>query len=350
MTGITTLLSGQAYVGTAPTPMAGSRLNLGKRHWMPAGLQRRYDGKTVLVTGGGQGIGRSMAERVGAEGARVVLFDIDDDALARAVEFFASQGWPVAAVTGDVSQRDDVRRAIDVSVQRFGGIDVLFAVAGIGEIRPFLQVSEASWTRILSVNLSGMFIAAQEAARSMAEKSTAGAIVLTASTNATFPEANTVPYSVSKAGVVGLTRAAALDLAPLGIRINCISPGQIVTRMSAVLVDDPVAGPAVLQKIPLGRWGQPKEIAAAAAFLGSDDASYMTGENVTVDAGMTVGTVLGIEEADLGAARTSSDDANSEQTVDAEMQRPPPSNERSRSVAPTEPRVGDLQLGERHVQ
>lgn len=259
----------------------------------------RFDSRTVLVTGGAQGIGRAIGERFAREGANVVLFDIEAGTLRRAVEVFERHGWPVQGVAGDVSKRQDVQTAVASAEERFGGLDVLAGVAGITELSPFLQVSDATWQRILEVNLTGMFLATQEAARAMTRRG-GGSIVLIASTNAFFPEAHTVAYSTSKAGIVGFVRAASLDLAEHNIRINAINPGQIVTRLSAVLVEDPVGGPAFLQKIPLRRWGQPADIAAVAAFLASDDAAYMTGEDVTVDAGMTVGTVLDVEDVTLG--------------------------------------------------
>ncbi len=259
----------------------------------------RFRGKTVLVTGGAQGIGRAMAERFLAEGASVVLLDVEAQTLKRTVEELSGKGLPVEGMTGDVAEREAVQRAVQRAVDRFGGLHVLVGVAGIVELAPFLSVTDESWKRILEVNLTGMFIATQEAARVMAEGG-GGAIVLIASTNAFFPEAHTVAYSTSKAGIVGFVRAASLDLAEHRIRINAINPGQIVTRLSKLLVDDPIGGPAMLEKIPLGRWGQPSDIAGVAAFLASDDAAYMTGEDVTVDAGMTVGMVLEVEDVALG--------------------------------------------------
>ena len=259
----------------------------------------RFSGKTVLVTGGAQGIGRAIGERFVSEGANLVLFDVEADTLDRTVAELRGRGAPVEGAAGDVANRADVQRAVQAAVDRFGGLNALVGVAGIVELAPFLSVGDKSWRRILDVNLNGMFLATQEAARVMAQAG-GGAIVLIASTNAFFPEAHTVAYSTSKAGIVGFVRAASLDLAEHRIRINAINPGQIVTRLSKLLVDDPIGGPAMLEKIPLGRWGQPSDIAAVAAFLCSDDAAYMTGEDVTVDAGMTVGMVLQVEDVALG--------------------------------------------------
>jgi 3-oxoacyl-[acyl-carrier protein] reductase len=259
----------------------------------------RFEGRAVLVTGGAQGIGRGVAERLASEGAGVALLDVEADALERTARELQAKGWRVEGVPGDVSSRADVRHAVGLAVERFGRLDALVGVAGITEFSPVLEVSDESWRRILDVNLTGMFMATQEAGRVMAARG-GGAIVLVASTNAFYPEAHTAPYSTSKAGLVGFVKAASLDLGRHGIRINAVNPGIINTRLSSVLIDDPVGGPAYLRRIPLRRWGEPADIAAVVAFLASDDAAYMTGEDVTVDAGATVGVVLDVEDVGLG--------------------------------------------------
>jgi 3-oxoacyl-[acyl-carrier protein] reductase len=270
---------------------------------------RRFEGRTALVTGAAQGIGRGVAERLASEGASLVLLDIEPEALERTVRELRAEDWPVEAVSGDVAERADVRRAVELAVERFGGHDVLAGIAGITEFSSVLELGDESWRRILDVNLTGMFIATQEAGRVMAARG-GGAIVLMASTNAFYPEAHTAPYSTSKAGLVGFVRAASLDLGQHGIRINAVNPGIINTRLSKVLIDDPVGGPDYLRRIPLRRWGEPADIAAVVAFLASDDAGYMTGEDVTADAGATVGVVLEVEDIGLGehgSARSAGD-------------------------------------------
>lgn len=257
----------------------------------------RLAGRSALVTGAAQGMGRAIAHRFAEEGADLVLFDIAREELENAAAELASVGpGRVEAVAGDVAFRPDVRTAVERATIAFGRLDVLVAQAGIADIGPLLEVDDRTWQRLLDVNLTGLFLLVQESARVMQP---GGAIVATSSTNAYFVEAHTAPYSTTKGGVVTFVRAAALDLADNGIRINGICPGIIRTRLSAVLTEDPVAGPAYLKKIPLRRWGEPREIAATALWLASDESSYMTGQSLTVDGGVTLGVALDVEDGAL---------------------------------------------------
>jgi len=255
------------------------------------------EGKSALITGAAQGMGRAIAIRFAQEGADVVLFDIAREELESALDEVAASGpGRVEAVVGDVASRLDVRGAVERATTTFGGLDALVAQAGTADIGPLLEVDDKTWQRLLDVNLTGLFLSVQEAARAMRP---GGAIVATSSTNAFFVEAHTVPYSTTKGGVVTFVRAAALDLAVHGIRINGICPGIIRTRLAAVLIDDPVAGPAYLSKIPLRRWGEPRDIAATALWLASDESAYMTGQSLTVDGGVTLGVALDVEDGAL---------------------------------------------------
>jgi len=243
-------------------------------------------------------MGRACAELFGAEGANLVLFDIEAATLKTTAAQLAGKGYPVESVAGDVSRRAPVHDVVARAVDRFGRLDVLVHTAGIVELKPLLDFPEESWRRILDVNLTGVFLTTQEAGRAMA-KSGGGAIVAFASTNAFYVEELNVPYSVTKGGIVTFVRNAALDLARHKIRINAVDPGIIYTRLSASLIEDPVAGPDYLKRIPLGRWGSPDDIAKVVLFLASDDAAYMTGEDVIVDGGVTLGVSLGIEDFKL---------------------------------------------------
>jgi len=258
----------------------------------------RFAGKGALVTGAAQGMGRAIAQRLLEERASVVLFDIDRGVLEGTARELAALG-PLEAVVGDVSQREDVRRAVQTCVERFGRIDVLVAQAGIGDLCPLLEIEDAAWQRMLAVNLTGVFLSVQEAGRAMAADGEGGAIVVTASTNAFYVEKHTAHYSATKGAVWTFVRNAALDLGEYGIRVNSVLPGIIDTRLAAGLVHDPVAGPEYLKRVALGRFGQPVEIANAVLFLASDEASYVTGEDLIVDGGTTLGVVLDIPEGSV---------------------------------------------------
>jgi glucose 1-dehydrogenase len=254
----------------------------------------RFEGKGVLVTGGAQGMGRAIAQRFVEEGASVVILDLDAELVERTAGDLSA-----GAVAGDVSRREDVRRCVETCVERFGRLDVLVAQAGIGDLRPLLEIDDAAWNRMLSVNLSGVFLSVQEAARVMAADGRGGAIVVTSSTNAFYVEKHTAHYSATKGGIWTFVRNAALDLGEYGIRVNSVLPGIIRTRLGAPLIEDPVAGPEYLKRVALGRFGEPVEIANAILFLASDEASYVTGEGLVVDGGATLGVVLDIPDESI---------------------------------------------------
>lgn len=248
----------------------------------------RLQGRVALVTGAGQGIGRAVAETFAAEGASVLALDLERDRIEQAVREMTCQGAAIEAAVADVSIREEVRCAVARCVERFGGLDILVANAGIQTTASFLDVTDADWHRVLDVNLTGAFYCMQEAARVMAGKS-AGAIVVIASTNAFWVEYHVAPYNASKAGVVGLVRSAAIDLAPHGIRVNAIEPGIVNTPLASFLVKHPVAGAEYLKKIPLGRYQEPDDVARTALYLASDDSAYVTGHALIADGGLTLG-------------------------------------------------------------
>lgn len=248
----------------------------------------RLAGKVALVTGAGQGIGRAIAEAFAAEGAQVLALDRDPARVEQAAREMAGRGGTVEPFAGDVARRADVRGAVLRCVDRFGGLDVLVANAGIAGSVPFLDLEDADWQRVLDVNLTGVFYCLQEAGRVMAPKRR-GAMVVIASTNAFWVEYHMAHYNASKGGVVALVRSAAIDLAPLGIRVNAIEPGVVNTPLAAFVVQDPVAGAEYLKRIPLGRFQEPADVARVAVFLASDDAAYVTGHALIADGGLTLG-------------------------------------------------------------
>ena len=188
-------------------------------------------------------------------------------------------------------------------VSRWGRLDVMISHAGIADIEPFLEQDEESLDKMLAVNIKGAFFCIQEAARSMKD-SGGGAIVVTGSTNAFWMETHLAAYNTSKGGVVALTRSAALDLAGYGVRVNSVAPGLIRTRLTRQVTEDAVNADSYLENIPLGRFGEPTDVAELICFLASDQASWITGADVPIDGGQTIGTPLALPNEPLvGSSR-----------------------------------------------
>jgi NAD(P)-dependent dehydrogenase (short-subunit alcohol dehydrogenase family) len=246
------------------------------------------ENKVVVVTGAARGIGKAIARRFLEEGARVVAADIDADGGSALVAELGAIG-AVRFVACDVGDAASVANLVASAIAAFGEIDVLVNNAAILAAVDFLDLAEADFDRVLRVNLKGAFLCGQAVARHMVERvkagGTAGAIVNLSSVNAVFAIANQVPYSVSKGGINQLTKVMALSLAPHGIRVNAIGPGSIMTEMLAAVMDDDAARKRILSRTPLGRIGDPAEIAAIAVFLASEQASYITGQTIYADGG-----------------------------------------------------------------
>jgi glucose 1-dehydrogenase len=247
------------------------------------------EGRVALITGGGNGIGRACAERFARDGAQVAVADINSAEGQAVASALRDDGHEAMFLQCDVAKSDEVRATVERTVDAFGSVDILVNNAAIIKGIDFLEISEADFDAVLNVNLRGAFLMAQAVARQMVAQVKAGrrpgSVVNMSSVNAVFAIANQVPYSVSKGGLNQLTKVMALSLAEYGIRVNAIGPGSINTRILKTVMTDEAARAKLLSRTPLGRIGEPEEIAAVAAFLASDDASYITGQTIYADGG-----------------------------------------------------------------
>ncbi len=244
-------------------------------------MTMRLKDRVALITGAAQGIGFACAHAFSGEGARLVLSDVNTDKGMKAAESLGA-----AFVRCDVSRKDQVTAAVDKAVSQYGRLDILVANAGIVHAADFLDLEEADFDRVLSVNLKGIFLAGQAAARQMVKQGGGGAIINMSSVNAVMAIPNQVPYVVSKGAINQLTKVMALSLAPHRIRVNGIGPGTILTELAKTAVlGNQDAERKILSRTPLGRMGEPAEIARVAVFLASDDSSYMTGQTLYPDGG-----------------------------------------------------------------
>jgi NAD(P)-dependent dehydrogenase (short-subunit alcohol dehydrogenase family) len=244
----------------------------------------RLAGKVALVTGAQQGIGKAIALAYGREGASVVINYLDNQAAA---EEIASQirtlGQRAVPIAGDVAQAADVRRMVEAG-EGLGGIDILVNNAGIFPRVEFLDMTEAQWDEVLNVNLKGTFLCTQAVAQKLVERGRAGAVINLASSAAFRSSPRGVHYVASKAGIVGVTRATALELAPYRVRVNAIAPGTTDTAQPRYGMSEEELQAAGRQ-VPLGRMGTPEDVADLAVFLASEEARHITGQTLHVNGG-----------------------------------------------------------------
>ena len=247
----------------------------------------RFAGKVIVITGAAQGIGRASAVRFLAEGAKVVIADVNAERLAATAQEIGSPDTVLAVLT-DVARKDQVDALIAKAVAQFGRIDVMLNNAGIAPVMEFLDVTEEVYDRVLEVNLKGAFLGTQAAARAMIAQGQGGVIINMSSINSGLANPNVATYAISKGGMNQVTTTAAVAFAPHGIRVCGIGPGTIATEIIKGAFTERAGMHAILARTPLGRLGEPEEIAGVVAFLASDDASYITGETIYPDGGRRI--------------------------------------------------------------
>ena len=249
------------------------------------------EGRKAIVTGGSSGIGKATAIRLGREGACVCVnyySDKEQGDAQQVVEAAQQAGAPKAiAVQGDVGSEQDATALVQKTREALGGVDLLVNNAGIEKQFPLLEMDLENWERVLRTNLTGTFLCLREAAKVMVETG-GGVVVNMSSVHEFIPWPGFAHYCASKGGVKLLMETAARELAPKKIRVLNVAPGAIVTPINTFVLDDPEAKHAVESEIPLGRMGQPEEIAATVAWAASDEAGYLTGTTIVVDGGMSL--------------------------------------------------------------
>jgi len=250
-------------------------------------MNKRFAGRVALVTGGGGGMGRATSLAFAREGAQVVVADFNEQTAQETVNQVRAGGGIAEAVVVDVTSEASVKSMVARAVSAFGKLDIAFNNAGIHVIGiPLAEVEEASWNKVIDTNLKGVFLCMKHEIPEMI-KAGGGAIVNTSSIGGVTAAPGISAYAAAKHGVVGITRAAALDYIGKNIRINCVLPGATYTAMLHDWLHDPIVAEGIKKQHPIGRWAQPEEIASAVLFLASSEASFIVGHPLLVDGGLT---------------------------------------------------------------
>jgi NAD(P)-dependent dehydrogenase (short-subunit alcohol dehydrogenase family) len=261
-------------MGTQPEP-ASERIMTG-----------RLDSKVAIVTGAARGIGLACAKRFVADGAHVVLADIEAAEGEAAAEALRQGGGQAVFVHADLSRREGIEAVVARAVEAFGGVDIMLSNAGIAKATPFLDITDEEFDRVMAINLRAAFTGGQAAARQMVKQGRGGVIINMSSVNALLAIPGLVAYACSKGAMNQLTKVMAVELAPHDIRVVAIGPGTIMTELARNAVfGDENARHKILSRTPIGRAGEPEEVASVASFLASSDASYITGQTIYPDGG-----------------------------------------------------------------
>jgi glucose 1-dehydrogenase len=248
----------------------------------------RLNNKIALITGGSQGIGRAIAVRFAAEGAKVAISGRGLDALNETAAYISEQGGQVLIFEGDVQYKEQVEQMVDSVINHWGRIDILVNNAGVNHTAAFLEITEEDWDWHMNINLKGTFLVSQRVSLEMVKQNQGGSIIQMSSVNGLAAEANQAHYNATKGGINLLAMSMALELAQYDIRVNALCPGFIETRLTKPLIDNPPAIANYLKTIPMKRVGQPEDIASAALFMASEESSYMTGHCMVIDGGQII--------------------------------------------------------------
>jgi len=249
----------------------------------------RLQDKVVFITGAGAGIGQAIALYFAQHGAKVAVAEIVEERGRETASMIEQRGGEASFIAADVSSVGSIEQAIAQAMERFGKIDILVNNAGILEYRPFLNILEKNWDRLINVNLKGSFFCAQLAAKEMIRLGIKGSIINMGSIASELAIEFQSHYVASKGGVRMMTKGMALELAPYGIRVNAIAPGVILTDMTKEDLEEATVREEALKKIPLGRLGTPLDVARAALFLASEESDYITGSLIFVTGGFEIG-------------------------------------------------------------
>ncbi len=248
----------------------------------------RFRDKVAIVTGGARGIGKAIADKMAEEGANVVVVDKDPDTLKDTVEGIRNRGGKAIAVIGDMTKAEDINQMVQATIEQFGKIDILVNNVGLFTFEPFLDTKEEEWDRLIALNLKSTMLCSRAVLKEMVKRSY-GKIVNISSDAARIGVTAQAAYTAAKAGVIGLTRTLAREMARYNINVNCVCPGLVDTKMTAdLLAFAPELKEKMIKAIPFRRMATPEDVAYAVCFFASDEAGYITGQSLSVNGGQAM--------------------------------------------------------------